>query len=90
MLNRGDVPPGLDVRCHWANPVTESPAGAADAATKLFAALPWLGETEVGLEMAGLTPDQIRRALSEKRRARGSEALLALREAAGRLTGGAE
>jgi len=41
--------------------------------------MPWLAETEVGMELLGLTPSQIRRALAEKRAAEG-RALL------GRLT----
>jgi hypothetical protein len=90
MMNRGDVPDDLTVRARWRNPMHVSRAAAADAGSKVIASQPWLGETEVGLELLGLSEDQIRRALSEKRRARGSEALLALREAAGRLTGGAE
>lgn len=78
-MRNGGVPANLDLRCDWANPVTVSPAGAADAASKLFTAIPWLSETEVGLEIAGLSPDQIRRALIERRRAQGASVLDRLR-----------
>jgi hypothetical protein len=38
---------------------------------KILTAQPWLGETEVGLEILGLTRDQIHRAMSDRRRAEG-------------------
>jgi hypothetical protein len=79
MLN-GDVPPDLDVRPHWRNPIHVSRAAAADAGTKVIDKMPWLAETEVGMELMGLSPDQIRRALADRRRARGSEVLQALRD----------
>jgi hypothetical protein len=41
----------------------------ADAGMKLIAAVPWLADTEVGLELLGLDDQQIARAMSEKRRA---------------------
>jgi hypothetical protein len=36
---------------------------------KLITAVPWLADTEVGLELLGLDEQQIARAMSEKRRA---------------------
>lgn len=51
------------------NPRFESQAAVADAGQKRIAAVPWLAETEVGLELLGLTPDQIRRATADRRRA---------------------
>lgn len=83
MLNRGDVPDDLDVRARWRNPMHLSRAAAADAGVKVLSQFPWLAETEVGLEVAGLSPDQIARALAEKRRAQGRGVLQALRDAAG-------
>lgn len=74
MLNR-DVPADLDVRLDWRNPRYVSKAAEADAASKVIDKFPWLAETEVGLELAGLSPDQIRRALAERQRARGREVL---------------
>lgn len=73
MLNRGDVPGDLDVRPLWRNPMHVSRAAAADAGTKVVDKLPWLAETEVGMEIMGLSPDQIRRALGDKRRAEGRQ-----------------
>lgn len=74
MLN-GDVPRDLDVRMDWRNPRYVSKAAEADAAAKVIDKFPWLAETEVGLELSGLSPDQIRRALAERQRARGREVL---------------
>jgi hypothetical protein len=70
MLN-GAVPPKLDVRPTWRNPIHVSRAQAADAGSKILDKQPWLAETSVGLEILGLTPDQARRALSERTRANG-------------------
>jgi formate hydrogenlyase subunit 4 len=44
----------------------------ADAGMKLITAVPWLADTEVGLELLGLDEQQIARAMSEKRRGAGS------------------
>lgn len=52
-----------------------SRAQAADAGSKQVAAAPWLAETEVGLELLGMTPQQIERALKEKRAVRGRAVL---------------
>jgi hypothetical protein len=82
MMGRGDVPATLDVRPRWRNPLHLSRAAAADAGTKIITQFPWLAETEVGLELAGLSPDQVTRALNEKRRAAGTGVLQTLREAA--------
>src|SRR4029077_6040721 len=76
MLNRGDVPEDLDVRPIWRNPTHISRAAAADAGSKVLAMFPWLAETEVGLELAGLSPDQIRRAMAERRTSEGSRGVL--------------
>ena len=53
----------------WRSPKFESRAAQADAGQKQLAAVPWLAETEVGIELLGLSPDQIRRARADKRRA---------------------
>lgn len=63
---------------HWRPPATPSRAAAADAGQKQLTAVPWLAETEVGLELLGLDPDQIKRALAEKRRVQGRAAVDAL------------
>lgn len=80
MLN-GDVPDNLDLRAQWRNPIHVSRAAAADAGTKILEKFPWLADTEVGLEVSGLTPDQIRRATIERRKAAGRSVLDALRGA---------
>ena len=78
MLN-GGVPEGLDVRPLWRNPMHISRAAAADAGSKIIDKMPWLADTEVGMELVGLSPDQIHRALADKRRASGRGVLDALR-----------
>lgn len=82
MLGRGDVPDNLDLRARWRNPMHLSRAAAADAGTKVIDKLPWLAESEVGMELMGLTDDQIRRAKNDRRRLSGSGALEAIRQAA--------
>lgn len=54
----------------WRNPAYVSRAALADAGMKQLAAVPWLAETRVGLELLGLSSQQIDQALSEKRRAK--------------------
>jgi hypothetical protein len=82
MLN-GSVPDDLDIRPQWRNPMYVSRAAAADAGTKVIDKLPWLAETEVGMELLGLSPSQIERAMADRRRAEGRGVLEALRSAAG-------
>lgn len=60
------------IDAQWRDPRYQSRAAVADAGTKQIAAAPWLAETEVGLELIGLTPQQVRRAMSDKRRAQGA------------------
>lgn len=54
----------------WRNPRYLTRSAQADAGVKQLAAVPWLAETEIGLELLGLTPQQIRRAKAEQRRTR--------------------
>jgi hypothetical protein len=63
------------IDCKWRNPVYLTRAAAADAGSKQLAAVPWLAETEVGLELLGLTEQQVQRAMSERRRAAGRATL---------------
>lgn len=74
MLNGGG-PENLDVCLDWRNPRYVSRAAEADSTSKVIDKFPWLAETEVGLELAGLSPDQIRRALVERQRANGRRVL---------------
>ena len=83
MANRGDIPATLDIRPKWRNPMHTSRAAAADAGSKVLDKMPWLAETEVGMELVGLSRDQIKRAQAELRRSQGRSALEALRKAAG-------
>ena len=66
----------------WRSPRFLSRAQQADAGMKQLTAVPWLAETEVGLELLGLDEQQIRRAMADKRRAQGAQTLAALRSAA--------
>lgn len=70
------------LRPKWRSPATPSRASAADAGAKTIATFPWLADTSVGLELVGLDPDQIERAMAEKRRSDGRASLLALSTAA--------
>lgn len=53
----------------WRDPRYLSRAAMADAGLKQLSAAPELAGTEVGYELLGLTPQQIRRAMSDQRRA---------------------
>lgn len=64
----------------WRSPIHLSRAAVADAGTKQLAAVPWLAETSVGLELLGLSEQDIARAMSEKRRAAGREVLQTLQQ----------
>ena len=64
----------------WRSPLYLSRAAQADAGQKQIAAVPWLAETEVGLELLGLDPQQIARAVAERRRNSGSAALRSIIE----------
>lgn len=58
----------------WRSPIYLSRAAVADAGAKQLAAGPeWLKETPVGLELLGLTPQQIKRAESDRDRLRGRQ-----------------
>jgi hypothetical protein len=64
-----------------------SRAAEADAGTKQLAAVPWLADTRVGLELLGLSTEQIDDAMAEKRRAAGRAVLEALRPPSGPVGG---
>lgn len=67
---------GIDTR--WRSPIYLSRSQAADAGTKQIGAVPWLAETEVGLELLGLDRQQIDRALADRRLAAGRAVIAAL------------
>lgn len=73
----------LTVDTKWRSPLYLSRAAQADAGMKQLAAVPWLAESEVGLELLGLDEQQIVRAMADRRRQGGSQALQQLLAAAG-------
>lgn len=66
------------IETKWRSPIYLSRAAAADAGAKQIAVVPWLAETEVGLELLGLDEQQIRRAVADRRRAAGRAVVAAL------------
>jgi hypothetical protein len=68
----------------WRSPRFLSRAQQADAGMKQLAAVPWLAESSIGLELLGLDAQQIERAMADKRRAEGRGVLASLRDAAAR------
>lgn len=62
----------LSMSPKYRNPKFLARSAEADAGAKQIGSVPWLAETSVGLELLGLSEDQIRRAQSERRRAQGS------------------
>lgn len=86
MANGTTVDTFATVEPVWRNPRFQSRAAQADAGMKQLAAMPWLAETDVGLELLGLTPQQRKRALTERTRVRGSSVLDALTQAATQAT----
>lgn len=75
---------GIDTK--WRSPIYLSKAAAADAGMKQISAMPWLAESEVGLELLGLDAQQIKQAMADKRRASGRAVLAALAPAAAPVT----
>ena len=71
--NELDVIPAewASIDTKWRNPQFVSRSAAADAGSKQLATVPWLAETEVGLELLGLDEQTIKRALAERRVAQG-------------------
>src|SRR5690606_31737322 len=69
----------------WRSPLYLSRAAQADAGLKQLTAVPWLADTEVGLELLGLDDQQIKRAMADRRRAEGSGVLQTLRAEAERV-----
>lgn len=59
----------LSIRDKWRDPRYTSRASQADAGTKQLSSVPWLADTEVGLELLGLDVDQRDRALAQRQRA---------------------
>lgn len=70
----------------WRSPLYLSRAAQADAGMKQLTAVPWLADTEVGLELLGLDEQQVRRAMADRRRTEGRRTIETLAAAAGRAT----
>lgn len=62
----------------WRSPLYMSRSQAADAGQKQLAAVPWLSETRVGLQLIGLDDLQIKEALAERQRNAGRNVIAAL------------
>lgn len=76
------VPPAWSsIAPKWRSPVHLSRAAAADAGAKQLSAVPWLADTEVGLELLGLDEQQVRRAMAERTRQAGRAVVEALARA---------
>lgn len=79
-ISANEIPPewrSIDTK--WRSPIYLSRAQQADAGMKQLTAVPWLAETEVGLELLGLDEQQMKRAIAEKRRLAGGTVLDRLR-----------
>lgn len=70
------------IAAKWRSPIYLSRAAAADAGSKQLSAAPWLADTEVGLELLGLSEQQIARAMADRRRAAGRQVIASLTPAA--------
>ena len=82
-IKAADIPPEwATIAPRWRDPRYLSRAAQADAGMKQLTAIPWLAETQVGLELLGLDEQQIARALSDRRRADAKQTLTALTAAA--------
>ena len=77
----------LSIAPDWLGAKFESRAAKADAGAKQLGAVPWLAETEVGLELLGLDETQIKRALAERSRMTGRRRVL---DAVAAISGGDE
>lgn len=83
-IKASDIPTEwLTIDTKWRSPIYLSRAQQADAGMKQLTAIPWLAETEVGLELLGLDDQQMKRALAERRRIEGGSVLERLRASAG-------
>lgn len=59
------------IDAQWRSPLYLSRAAQADAGVKQLSAVPWLAETSVGLELLGLSKQQVERAVAERQRLTG-------------------
>ncbi|MCX4863458.1 MULTISPECIES: phage portal protein [unclassified Streptomyces] len=82
---RDGTPPDKSRRIEavWRNPATPTLAAQTDAAVKMVQAGLLPADSDVALEMAGLTEDQRQRVSAERRRAQGRQLLASLTAAGG-------
>lgn len=80
-------PEWASIEPRWRDPRYTSKAARADAGLKQIQAVPWLADSEVGLELLGLDAQQIRRALADKRRAAGTASLTSILARVGAASG---
>jgi Phage portal protein, SPP1 Gp6-like len=68
LMRDGAIPDAFDATMmpRWRNAATPTVASTADAGQKQLGAVPWLSDTDVGLELLGLDDDQISRAMSQR------------------------
>lgn len=66
----------------WRSPIYLSRAQQSDAGLKQLTAIPWLADTEVGLELLGLDDQQIARAMAEKKKLSVTQLIQSLQPAA--------
>jgi len=82
-VSQDNIPPEWGtIQPKWRDPRYLSRAAHADAGMKQLSAIPWLAETEVGLELLGLDDQQIARAMADRRRAEAQQRMTALAAAA--------
>ncbi|OKH91495.1 phage portal protein [Streptomyces uncialis] len=81
--------PARRIDAVWRNPATPTLAAQTDAAVKMVQAGLLPADSDVALEMAGLTEDQRQRVAAERRRAAGRAAGGALLDRLAQLDGGA-
>ncbi|MET9950162.1 phage portal protein [Streptomyces sp. NPDC006339] len=83
-IRDGEPPdPSRRIETLWRNPATPTIAAQTDAAVKMVQAGLLPADSEVALEMAGLTEDQRQRVAAERRRAEGNALLARLTQASG-------
>lgn len=87
-LLRGGSSDMSALRAQFTDPAIVSPSARADSFSKLTTSIPGFGASEVGMEYAGLSRDQIIRFQAEKQRADSSSRLTLLAEAARGLRDG--
>lgn len=82
LLVRDGSLPDARISSQWRDASTPTKAADADRGAKIIGAVPWIGETEVGLKLLGMDLDTAQAALGERaaaeRRAAGRQVVAAL------------